>query len=109
MPPATFLSARQMRGFGTRRRVLRSSPPGRYAGLLLSGCQDTESSIDAFINNRSNGAFTYMALRELRKLPATATYTEWFRRIRKNLPSQEFPQSPNLFGSSAMKRWKVFA
>ena len=33
----------------------------------------------------------------------------WVRdlRIRKVLPSQQYPQTPNLYGSSSMKRWKV--
>jgi hypothetical protein len=54
-----------------------------------------------------NGAFTYAALAALKHLPATATYRDWFDRIRKALPSPQYPQSPNLFGSEVMKAWPV--
>jgi hypothetical protein len=32
---------------------------------------------------------------------------DWFKAIRKALPSQQYPQSPNLYGSSSMKGWGV--
>ena len=35
--------------------------------------------------------------------------SDWFKAIRKVLPSQQYPQSPNLYSSSSMKRWKVLA
>jgi hypothetical protein len=108
LPPATFESKKEMAKLGTRRAYRKSSPPGRYGALLLSGCQDTEYSYDAWFQGRPNGAFTFVAPRELAKLPATATYKQWHDRIRAALPSQQYPQSPNLFGSSSMKSWKVF-
>ena len=86
-----------------------ASPPGRHNGLLMAGCQDTEYSYDAFFQNRANGAFSFVALAILEALPASATYADFHKAIRKKLPSQQYPQSPNLFGSSAMKKWKVFA
>jgi len=86
-----------------------SSPPGRYASLLLSGCQDTEYSYDAYFRGRANGAFTFVALSALKALSPKATYRDWFKAIRKALPSQQYPQSPNLYGSTNMKQWKVFA
>jgi len=107
LAPATFLSKRQLAQLGARRAVRASSPPGRYAGLLIAGCQDKEYSYDAEFRGRPNGAFTYMALQALPKLARSATYRAWFEAIRKTLPSQEYPQSPNLLGSNSMKRWKV--
>lgn len=65
--------------------------------LLLSGCQDNEYSYDA--PNLQNGAFTYWALQALKKLPETATYTDWYNIIRKMLPSRDYPQCPNMLGS----------
>jgi hypothetical protein len=108
LPPATFLSDRQLRLLGSRRAARVSSPPGRYAGLLIAGCQDTEYSYDAFFNGRPNGAFTFVALNEHRKLAAGALYRDWFAAISRVLPSQQYPQRPNLYGSSAMKKWPVF-
>lgn len=109
LPPAAFLSRQDLAKLGARRRVRSSNPPGRYAALLLAACQDTEYSYDAYFAGRPNGAFTYVALKCLDSLPAKATYMDWLRAIRKRLPSQQYPQTPNLFGSSSMKRWKVLA
>lgn len=108
LPPEVFLSRRDFAVLGMRRALRRSSPPGRYAALLMSGCQDTEYSYDAYFQGRPNGAFTFAALGALKKLAPNASYREWFRSIRQALPSQQYPQSPNLYGSSSMKRWKVF-
>jgi hypothetical protein len=107
LPPAVFLSKRDVSKLGTTRALRRSSPPGRYAALLMSGCQDTEYSFDAWFRGRPNGAFTFVALHALKALPARATYRDWYRAIRKELPSQQYPQTPNLYGSTSMKRWKV--
>lgn len=107
LPPAVFLSKRQASKLGVSRALRRSSPPGRYAALLMSGCQDTEYSYDAWFQGRANGAFTFVALRALKSLPAAATYSDWYKAIRQLLPSQQYPQTPNLYGSTSMKRWKV--
>lgn len=107
LPPAVYLSRNDAARLGARRAYRQASPPGRYAALLLAGCQDTEYSFDAYFQGRPNGAFTFVALRALKKLPAKATYADWFRAIRKALPSQQYPQSPNLYGSTSMKRWRA--
>jgi hypothetical protein len=107
LPPTVFLTRREAAKLGVRRAFRSSSPPGRYAALLLSGCQDTEYSYDAWFQGRPNGAFTFVALLTLKRLPANANYVSWHKAIRNILPSQQYPQSPNLYGSSIMKRWKV--
>lgn len=107
LPPSVFLPKREAAKLGVRRAMRSSSPPGRYAALLLAGCQDTEYSYDAYFQGRPNGAFSYVALRTLAKLTPKSTYAKWFKAIRDVLPSQQYPQSPNLFGSSSMKKRKV--
>ncbi|NTV46826.1 MAG: caspase family protein [Chlorobiales bacterium] len=109
LPPATFLAKREMSKLGARRAIRASSPPGRYGALLMSGCQDTEYSYDAYFEGRPNGAFTFVALQALASLKPNASYKAWFNAVRKVLPSQQYPQSPNLYGSSTMKKWKVLA
>lgn len=108
LPPSIFLSRKQVASMGVSRALRKSSPPGRYGGLLMSGCLDAEYSYDAWFNGRPNGAFTFIALRELKKLKPAATYQDWYKAIRKALPSQQYPQTPNLYGSASMKNWKVF-
>jgi len=81
----------------------------RYAALLMSGCKDNEYSYDSVFHGRPNGAFTYVALQVLKRLPADATYLTWYKEIRKLLPSQSAPQRPMLDGEWAWKvNWKVF-
>ncbi len=109
LPPAVFLSRRDAAMLGVRRAKRPSSPPGRYAALLLAGCQDTEYSYDAYFEGRPNGAFTFVALRSLATLSKEATYGDWFRAIRRVLPSRQYPQTPNLFGAGSMRRWKVLS
>jgi hypothetical protein len=48
-----------------------------------------------------------LAYAALAGLPPRATYRDWHRAIRRVLPSQQYPQTPNLYGSTSMKRWKV--
>jgi len=104
LPPGNFLTAKETQGLGPRLRRA-ASPPGRHEALLMAGCQDTEYSYDAYFEGRPSGAFTFVALRELARLPKSATYQDWYDRIRKVLPSQQYPQMPNLYGTSAMKGW----
>lgn len=108
LAPSVFLPKPEAAKLGVRRAMRRSSPPGRYAALLMAGCQDTEYSFDAYFNGRPNGAFTFVALDTLASLSAKATYADWFKAISKVLPSQQYPQTPNLFGSKRMRKWRVF-
>ncbi|MBN1439426.1 MAG: caspase family protein [Anaerolineales bacterium] len=107
LPPGAFLSKRQTQKFGIRRAIRRSSPPGRNGGLLLAGCQDAEYSYDAWFRGRPNGVFTFVALQALAALPQGATYQDWYAAIREVLPSQQYPQTPNLYGTKSMKRWQA--
>jgi metacaspase-1 len=108
LPPSVFLKGRELAALGAVRPMRRSSPPGRHTGLLFAGCQDYEYSFDGWFNGRANGAFTYVALKTLNTLSKNATYLDWFMAIRGLLPSRQYPQTPNLFGSAAMKKAKVF-
>jgi hypothetical protein len=103
LPPASFLSERQINKLGKGFRW--SVPIGRHAGLLLSGCSDPEFSYDSAFNGRPNGAFTRAALDALKKIPKGSSYQRWLTAYRKILPSQDFPQTPVLYGSSTQRRW----
>lgn len=109
LAPEAFLSKEQMAKFGNTRSFQKAPPPGRYAGLLIAGCQDFQSSYDAYFEKRPNGAFSFAALKALKTLgkKGTATYSDWFKEISKLIPSQDYDQTPNLYGALAMKKWKV--
>ena len=81
-------------------------PPA--AAVLISGCKDTEYSYDANFNGKPNGAFTYIALQELAKLPLDADYFTWFKAVRKSLPHPRYPQTPQIQGNKLQKKWKIF-
>jgi metacaspase-1 len=74
----------------------------KYPALLISGCKDVEFSYDADFGGRANGAFTRAAIEALQKSPGTPQ--EWFKEIRKRLPSQQYPQTPQLFAGPAAKK-----
>lgn len=84
---------------------------GRGQDLLLAGCREGPNnySYDASFRGRPNGAFTYYALKTLKSLPATASYADWHRQIAEHLPSASFPQSPQIVGTAAAKKRRVFA
>ena len=69
------------------------APPPRCRVLLISGCQDNQTSSDGHPDSsgHQNGAFT----RELKlKLPAAIDYADLHAKILADMPST---QSPNLF------------
>ncbi len=108
LPPETFMGKRVVNKLGTR--ISRASQtPGRNGSLLIAGCQDREYSYDAEFGNRPNGAFTYAALEALKTMNSRSTYSDWYKAIRELLPTQEYPQTPKLFGSTAMRKWKIFS
>lgn len=78
--------------------------------VLLAGCMEGKRnfSYDALIDNRANGAFTHFALKALRALPAGATYADWHAAITPRLlPTEDFPQAPQLVAIDAARQRRV--
>jgi hypothetical protein len=67
---------------------------------------DSEYSYDAEFDSRPNGTMT-AALHVIRQNP-NATYREFHRGLRALLPSEDYPQSPQLEGSDSNKDRKLF-
>lgn len=74
--------------------------------VLLTGCSDSEYSYDAEINGRWNGAMTAYATSVMR---AGQSWKDFYQQLRLRLPSDEYPQTPQLEGSEANKNRLVFA
>lgn len=96
LPPAHFAKSSPMIA-----AVNRLGPEGvkpsdtAVPGVLhYSGCKDREYSYDAEFGSRANGAFTYYAMRAAKNLKDGATYGDWYKAIHRQLPSDEYPQSP---------------
>lgn len=111
LSPEVFLSGRLLE----RAKAIGHArvSPSRTSALTFSGCRDTEYSYDAWFpqsngGQRANGAFTRVALDALARMPAIATYRDWHREIKLTLPSQDYPQDPQLTGTYDQKRWTLF-
>jgi len=88
--PATFTDIAPEAAQAIENKVA-GSP--RKAASLISGCGDTEYSYDASFNGRPNGAFTAAAINAY---TPGATLRAWYDRIRAALPSDNYPQTPQL-------------
>ena len=86
LQPSLFLGRRIAERIARWRARRAAEASARYANLLLAACQDNEYSYDASFHGRPNGAFTYVALQALKHLSASATYHDWFQRIRQAPP-----------------------
>lgn len=73
--------------------------------IVFSGCQENQTSADAYINGEYHGAFTYFALKALRP---GMTYNEWMTKITEYLPSNIFDQAPTLEGDENLFNNLVF-
>lgn len=107
LPPLHFVKDKRLRAQIAIAAKAPASPGGeKFPALLFAGCRDVEFSYDADFNGRPNGAMTRVALNALKQNPRTPK--AWFDLIKKKLPSQQYPQSPQLFGSPAAKKGPMF-
>jgi metacaspase-1 len=73
--------------------------------IVMSGCGEQQTSADAYINRKYNGAFTYFALKAL---SPGMTYRQWHEKIRTYLPSKDYDQIPMLEGNESLFDKQVF-
>lgn len=102
MPPSKFLSAKDV----TVATRLENAPANksRPGVVLISGCSDQEYSYDAAFNARPNGAFSRTAIDTFYE---QQSILNWYRLIRRILPSTMYPQSPQLEASGWQKYWRL--
>lgn len=101
MPPSVFLDPKKLE---TASKVRHKDLSSRTTTALISGCSDLEYSYDAWINGRANGAFTHFAIQAYKQ---GTTLKSWYNRIRWSLPSQSYPQTPQLNASAWQRTWKL--
>lgn len=78
--------------------------------VLFAGCKSTEYSYDARIGGTPMGAFSYYATRSLKDALANSKSLSCqglFDAVRKQLPSSDYPQTPQLEGSDANKARQI--
>ena len=69
--------------------------------VLVTGCRDTQTSADAFINGTYNGALTFALVEAIRQSKGVLTYRELHDRASGVLKKKKFEQVPQLEGRSA--------
>ena len=69
--------------------------------VLITGCRDTQTSADAFINDRYNGALTFALVEAIRKSKGRLTYKDLHDRALTVLKTRKFDQVPQLEGRTA--------
>ena len=91
-------------------RGLSSSNPSRLAPdalpdylSLFSGCADNQTSADAIIGGKYNGAFTYYFCKHLRDVKGKISRADLLKRVRASLKHEDFEQVPQLEASKAKK------
>jgi hypothetical protein len=83
-------------------------PQGDMNEVLISGCNPTQYSYDAKISNQFQGAMSANAIAVIKENPE-CTYDEFYKKLRKRLPTRRFPQTPQLEGSPENKKRKMFS
>jgi len=74
--------------------------------IVMSGCQENQTSADAFINGRFNGAFTYYALKALTS--KDLTYSAWFKEMLAEFDRSQYDQVPTLEGREDLLNRRLF-
>jgi metacaspase-1 len=77
--------------------------------VLITGCRDTQTSADAFINGRFNGALTFALVEAIRKSKGRLTYRQWHDRAADVLKARKFEQVPQLEGRASRFEAPLFS
>jgi metacaspase-1 len=77
--------------------------------VLVTGCRDTQTSADAFINGRFNGALTFALVEAIRKSKGRLTYRQWHDRAADVLKARKFEQVPQLEGRASQFEAPLFS
>lgn len=105
LPPKDDAEARLINLETVNARIFFPEP--NMKEILIAGCLPTEYSYDARVNGRNNGAFTAYALQIL-KQNRNITFNDFYAKLRKILPSGNYPQTPCLEGSDTNKSRLMF-
>jgi metacaspase-1 len=76
--------------------------------VLITGCRDTQTSADAFIDNAYTGALTYGLVEAMKKKKGKLTYRELHQAAADALAKKNFEQVPQLEGKKASFDSPVF-
>lgn len=89
-----------------RPRAAFKYPESQMSEIVLTGCTDIEYSYDANIGGVYHGAMSYYALQVIQEARGKLTYQQLYERLKRRIT--RFPQHPQLEGSDASKRRRLF-
>jgi hypothetical protein len=84
-------------------------PQYKMKEVLLSGCTANEYSYDALIDGKYHGAMTYYALQAIQAANYDISYAQLRSRLLYLLDEAGYPQHPQLEGSTANKKKRLFS
>jgi metacaspase-1 len=90
----------ELRGSPRAARKARDIVKAELPEVLITGCRDTQTSADAFINGRFNGALTFSLVDAIRRGRGRLTYRQLHDRAAATLKTRKFDQVPQLEGRS---------
>jgi metacaspase-1 len=90
----------ELRGSPRASRKARDIVKAELPEVLITGCRDTQTSADAFINGKFNGALTFALVDAIRKGRGRLTYRQLHDRAAAVLKTRKFEQVPQLEGRS---------
>jgi len=99
----------ELRGSSRASRKARDIVKAELPEVLITGCRDTQTSADAFINGRFNGALTFALVDAIRRGRGRLTYRQLHDRAAAVLKARKFDQVPQLEGRSERFEQPLFS
>ena len=91
----------ELRGSRRSARRARDIVDAEIPEMLITGCRDTQTSADAFINGRYNGALTFGLVEAIRASKGRLTFRQLHERASAAIKKRKFDQVPQLEGRKA--------
>jgi len=105
IPPENDLVASSMDELPLKKRLGYSEEGMNH--ILLTGTNSTTYSYDAYIGGKHCGAFSHYAI-EILKANSSITFNDFYEKLKKKLPSNQYPQYPQLEGPESLKNTIMF-
>ena len=90
-------------------RSFRTDPVIIMNHILWAACKDNQTSADAYIDGRYNGAFSYYFCKHIRENRGNIAREELHTRVTDSLVHHNFNQSPQLECNNNFKNGKIFS
>jgi len=107
LPPPFDIQSRALDRKLPVNKIAKAPDDANQMHVLLSGCMDNQTSADAYINNRFNGALTWALVDTLKEYP-NKTYKEIHEIVLDKLAGGNYSQKPQLSGNKNLINRKIF-